>query len=418
MFPIRIYAAKELPLGARCLHPGCTGRDVASLQRFMAEAGYPCEIDGVYGVATEETVRKIQFQAGLAVDGKAGPETVAALRALVKGTVYLAHRARPGETEEEIACSLGLAPEAMRRQNHLRRKEKIVPGALLRTRPRAIVLEGEDPVPQVLRYSGRLGPVIVMEGNRLVPQGEIVQHSLPIIRLPLETWRFLLGRPQTWPGFCANLQPAGHRTVWQNWCLELPSMVWRQRRFVLRFLACLARETGGPGPMPLLRPPADAEPQPDLKALSDLSEYLILDPGFLSFHAGYLARFIRQAAQSVPAPRLVLALQAGGLLRPAQGEPSILSVREARAVAVMAHTRFVWDTLGRIWRAVRQGTGEAWELSLLEERGLRERARLIDKLNCGGMVLKGFGQLPLPPGKVWPGEFAVLDSFPPPWHID
>lgn len=60
--------------------PYMKGTDVASLQTALKKRGYSVgSIDGIFGSRTDKAVRKFQRNAKLAVDGKAGPKTNAAL---------------------------------------------------------------------------------------------------------------------------------------------------------------------------------------------------------------------------------------------------------------------------------------------------------------------------------------------------
>ena len=66
----------------RVLKIGMEGSDVKSLQQKLIKAGFSCGkygADGDFGDATEMAVRRFQTQQGLAVDGQAGPQTMAAL---------------------------------------------------------------------------------------------------------------------------------------------------------------------------------------------------------------------------------------------------------------------------------------------------------------------------------------------------
>ena len=65
---------------ARPLSLGAKGFDVAALQFALAWHGFPCGwFDGRLGLHTEAALRRFQRWAGIAVDGKAGPATLAAL---------------------------------------------------------------------------------------------------------------------------------------------------------------------------------------------------------------------------------------------------------------------------------------------------------------------------------------------------
>lgn len=69
-------------LGARILAYGTHGLDVAALQFALAAHGFPSgTFDGSFGARTHAAVRRFQRFARLAVDGRAGPATVAALAA-------------------------------------------------------------------------------------------------------------------------------------------------------------------------------------------------------------------------------------------------------------------------------------------------------------------------------------------------
>jgi peptidoglycan hydrolase-like protein with peptidoglycan-binding domain len=68
-------------LGARPMHRGQRGWDVAELQFLLHERGFePGGFDGGFGPNTENAVRRYQNAARLSVDGVAGPTTVNALR--------------------------------------------------------------------------------------------------------------------------------------------------------------------------------------------------------------------------------------------------------------------------------------------------------------------------------------------------
>jgi murein DD-endopeptidase MepM/ murein hydrolase activator NlpD len=68
-------------VGSRALRTGHRGWDVAALQFALESHGFPCgPVDGGFGARTAAAVRRAQAFAGLAVDGVAGPATLAVLR--------------------------------------------------------------------------------------------------------------------------------------------------------------------------------------------------------------------------------------------------------------------------------------------------------------------------------------------------
>jgi len=69
-------------LGRRVLATGAAGWDVAELQFMLAAHGFPSRaFDGAFGARTAAALRRFQRWAGLSSDGRAGPATIAALRA-------------------------------------------------------------------------------------------------------------------------------------------------------------------------------------------------------------------------------------------------------------------------------------------------------------------------------------------------
>ena len=73
------------------LTPGERGTEVQTLQKSLIQAGYtgvqgqPLQADAHYGTHTEHAVRAFQQASGIAVDGKAGRQTLDALEASLRG---------------------------------------------------------------------------------------------------------------------------------------------------------------------------------------------------------------------------------------------------------------------------------------------------------------------------------------------
>jgi peptidoglycan hydrolase-like protein with peptidoglycan-binding domain len=72
--------AQARTLGQRTLERGDKGWDVTVLQRVLAMRGYsPGPADGAFGPHTKRAVKRFQRARRIAVDGRVGPQTTAAL---------------------------------------------------------------------------------------------------------------------------------------------------------------------------------------------------------------------------------------------------------------------------------------------------------------------------------------------------
>ncbi len=73
------YDRAYLPAQAPVLTRGCTGKDVARLQRLLTDLGYPLETDGSFGPGTERLLRSFQSDRRLVPDASCGPATWTAI---------------------------------------------------------------------------------------------------------------------------------------------------------------------------------------------------------------------------------------------------------------------------------------------------------------------------------------------------
>lgn len=417
MLPLRIYPRHEMPLGSRYLRVGCSGRDVLSLQRALAAAGYPAEADGRFGYVTEEAVRRLQTQSGIGQDGVVGPATLTALRKTGEGVGLAVHRIRQGEGLEEVAATLGVTVGALRRHNRLRKRERPRPGTLLSAGARFLLTGPGEPRPSGLRLSAALGPYLTLSESGPECGEPLTAESFPVLRADLDIWRAFLGHKKAWPDLAGSVRRLQREQGWRCWAIDLPAQLWWHRRRLLKLLRVL-RDDVGNAPVPLIRWPGQADRLPDLTGLAKLGTYLMVDPGPLAFSARSFSRLLRQITVVIPARRLIPVIRAGGLLNAAKTGVQYLTVRDARVTAAGARHKLSWDEAERVYRCSHASGKESWDLRLLEERGLRERIRTIDRLDCAGLALAGLAGLSLPRAEIWPGEFSVLDNFSPPRHID
>lgn len=90
-FGIFVFVAWVIPQSvwaASTLEYGDQGSDVKALQQRLNDLGYDCGTpDGIFGIGTEQAVRKYQRRNGFTVDGIAGPATLRALHGNGTGSV-------------------------------------------------------------------------------------------------------------------------------------------------------------------------------------------------------------------------------------------------------------------------------------------------------------------------------------------
>lgn len=77
--PVRVSAHDEAEKTLRLQTPYMVGDEVEAVQRALADAGFPMQVDGIFGRYTEAAVKRFQQQQGLTADGIVGPATRAAL---------------------------------------------------------------------------------------------------------------------------------------------------------------------------------------------------------------------------------------------------------------------------------------------------------------------------------------------------
>ncbi|MEA2403444.1 MAG: rare lipoprotein [Thermoleophilaceae bacterium] len=96
-------------LGQRVLARGDHGGDVSTLQRVLAMKSYRVgAADGIFGRHTKAAVTRFQRRAGLAVDGRVGPQTTGALA--WGWNVQQASFFGPGLYGNRTACGQVLTP--------------------------------------------------------------------------------------------------------------------------------------------------------------------------------------------------------------------------------------------------------------------------------------------------------------------
>jgi peptidoglycan hydrolase-like protein with peptidoglycan-binding domain len=120
--------------GKRTLRRGRVGWDVSVLQFLLARHGIGRVIDGYFGRETAAAVRRFQRRSRLAIDGVAGPVTLAALeRSSTRERAQAArYVVRPGDSLTAIATRQGTTVAALARANKLDPARPLLIGTKLR----------------------------------------------------------------------------------------------------------------------------------------------------------------------------------------------------------------------------------------------------------------------------------------------
>ncbi len=74
-----VFLSTPSPVDAAAFRMGDYGEEVQKVQRALASAGYDISVDGDFGPATEDAVKRYQKDNGLEVDGLVGPAVYTSL---------------------------------------------------------------------------------------------------------------------------------------------------------------------------------------------------------------------------------------------------------------------------------------------------------------------------------------------------
>ena len=124
----RLQKVTDLPPGHRVLKKDDVGFDVRYLQERLQKLGYRVEIDGHYGLLTEEAVRQFQKDFGLQCDGKVGKNTWEYLKEpFVKGNRIL-HIVKKGENINSLVDRYHINPLFIKTAKKYDNKFSMEPG--------------------------------------------------------------------------------------------------------------------------------------------------------------------------------------------------------------------------------------------------------------------------------------------------
>ena len=128
---------------------GSTGSVVSEIQQKLKDWGYySADVDGVYGSRTEAAVLLFQQKNGLAADGKAGAETLAALGISSAGLIEQ-------NTSGDVALLARLISAEARGESY---EGQVAVGAVVMNRVRSSAYP--NTITEVIYQSGQFGPAM------------------------------------------------------------------------------------------------------------------------------------------------------------------------------------------------------------------------------------------------------------------
>lgn len=210
----KIVAVSEAPLGTRTLRIGSTGKDVMELQQLLADIGFYCgEIDGCYGILTEEAVNVFQKKFNLKNDGIAGPKFLATLKAASAKLNRIIYTVRPKENLKSISRKFGVSKSAWQtlsgQGNPLR---KVYPGMRLLLNQKVVIFSGKKEE----SLSSTAGLEVGWE----------LGDSCELFRIKTEdreTFQTITAKPEIWKEFLASCVNWGKTAVTLKRC---PTKHW------------------------------------------------------------------------------------------------------------------------------------------------------------------------------------------------
>ncbi len=168
------------------LHLGSTGTEVELLQLALGRSGfYNGKTDGIFGVQTQNAVRRFQSEFALLPDGIAGEKTWAALRPFLLG--YFMHTIRSGDTFFSLARRYGTTARAIAAANPGANAEGLVIGEKL------VIPYGFELVSTSVHYTPKLTDMLLdgLEARYPFLRSEVYGSS--VLGSPLRAVNFGIG---------------------------------------------------------------------------------------------------------------------------------------------------------------------------------------------------------------------------------
>lgn len=415
----RIVAISQAPLGKRVLSIGNRGRDVLEAQRLLADSGfYHGEIDGSYGVLTEEAVLLFQKTYNLKSDGLVGSKSLAVLKAVSARPIRMVYTVKPDENLKTISKKFGVAESAWQSlpgQGNPQRK--IYPGMKLLLNQKVVLCSGKKTKDFPATAGMDVGWEIGADSELLPTEKTAGSEDFKTVTAQPEVWKKVLASDKDWGKIVLNLKGRTRK----YWGIDLrnapPETIFRWYDLLYYLSNALAVERI---PFIVIPLPIDEKVRQkdfsrlDLFKLSKLAKLLIIEPYFpmespeVFLKSGAnLARTLRKIINYQIGLKTLLMGRVGGwdwnYDQGMQCRP--VSFREARLLTAMHHRNVKYDRYSSLTVAEYLRHQERHCLIFRDRQGWQDWIKTGVKLNLLGFAI----QDPKDLGKF--GNELIIGSF-------
>jgi N-acetylmuramoyl-L-alanine amidase len=214
----KIVAASEAPLGKRVLRNGSVGKDVLEAQQLLADSGfYLGDINGLYGILTEEAVAFFQKTFSLKRDGILGFNTLAALKKVSTKPIRIIHTVKPGENLEIISKRFGVAKSAWQSLSGQGNPErKIYPGMKLLLNQKVVLCSGKRDESFPATAGLNIGWEIKADGELVRTKKTNGAGTFETLSAQPEDWAKVLVSDKDWEKIAVNFKQLSLK----NWGID------------------------------------------------------------------------------------------------------------------------------------------------------------------------------------------------------
>ena len=415
----KIVAVSRAPLGKRVLQIGSVGEDVLEAQRLLTDSGfYQGDINGSYGILTEEAVALFQKTFNLRKDGILGSNSLAALKAVSTKPIRIIYTIKPKENLKTISKKFGVATSAWQSiSGQANPQRKIYPGMRLLLNQKVVLCSGK-------RAAGFPSSADLKVGWEINADQELVRMEKTNGAGTFET---LYAQPEVWPKVLASEKDWGKIAAnfkrWppKNWGIDFrnapPETIFRWNDLLHYLCVALAVKEI---PFVVIPVPVDDQTHQhktyriNLSRLSKLVKLLIIEPSYVMespetfIQSGTnLIRVFRKIINYNIGLKILLMERVGGWdwNLDQEGRRRQVSFREARLLTAMNYRFAKYDRDSSLTKVEYFRHQEHHCLIFRDQPGWQDLIKFGIKLNLFGFAIhdsQGLGKF---------GHELIMGSF-------